>query len=178
MEFVARLIEGTPIWVWGLLILILYIGFGATKDRKRLPYVFYFLPFLVLFSLVRIALLPDPTLAWVGFLSGYILGTIGFYVLQSRWIVGREGNEILFSGEWLTLSVLMIIFFANNVAGTVAAISPTTFANPAFIGIFALVVGGGSGCFLGRALRIIRFLRDTDNSVPNDPRNFKSTKGH
>ena len=169
MDNVPKRPEATPLWVRGLLSLLLYLGYDARKDQEWQPYVFYLLPVLVLFTFKGAASLPDLTLT--GFLIGYGLGASGFFSLQSRRIMGRNAAAIQLSGAWLILTVLTIMFGASFVAGTVAAINPITFARPFLIGILALVTGSASGGVLGGRRASSDTSGEVGPSMANNPAN-------
>jgi len=76
--------------------------------------------------------------------------------VQRRWLLGREASRVRLAGESLTLSVMMLVFWANFAGGVMRAVAPQTYGNPVFHIIFAGLLAASCGSFAGRALRIWR----------------------
>ena len=156
---IKGILSGAPIWIWPLLVLLLFIGYKASKPRKTSAIAFYFLPFLGLISINSVTSLPFQVVAWGCFGVGYITGAAGAYVLQNKWLLGKQDRTISLSGEWFTMLTLMIIFWMNFAGGMMKAVSPGVYSTQGFIALFTLLVGAASGSFLGRALKVIQYIR-------------------
>ncbi len=156
---IEGIVNGAPIWVWPLLVLLLFIGYMASKPRQTSIIVFYCLPLLGLISISSVASLPFQTVAWTGFAIGYVAGAAGAYLLQNKWLLGKQGRTISLSGEWFTMLVLMVIFWMNFAGGMMEAINPGLYSTEGFIALSALLVGAAAGSFLGRALKVIKYSR-------------------
>lgn len=157
---VKGILGGAPVWVWPLLVLLLFLGYKASKPRQTSVILFYFLPFLGLISINNVTRLPFQTMAWTCFGIGYVAGAVGAYALQNKWLLGKQGRIISLSGEWFTMLVLMVIFWMNFASGMMKAISPGIYSTQEFIALFALLVGAASGSFLGRALKVLGYSRN------------------
>ena len=153
------ILGGAPVWVWPLLLLLLFIGYKASRPRKIPVILFYCMPLLGLISISSVTSLPFQAMAWTFFAAGYGAGAVYAHALQNNWLLGKQDRIISLSGEWFTMLVLMIIFWMNFAGGMVKAISPEIYSTPGFIAVFALLIGAASGSFLGRALRVIRYSR-------------------
>ncbi len=151
------ILSGAPIWVWPLLILLLFIGYKASKPRQTAVILYYFLPLLGLMPINSVSQLPFQTIAWACFGTGYIAGVVGGYVLQNKWLLGKQGRTILLSGEWFTMLVLMVVFWMNFASGMMKAINPEVYSTWEFIALLALLVGAASGSFFGRALKVLGY---------------------
>lgn len=156
---IGGILSGAPIWVWPLLIVLLFIGYKASKPRQTSVILFYYLPLLGLISINSVTSLPFQKVAWICFGIGYVAGAAGAYTLQNKWLLGKQDKTILLSGEWFTMLVLMVIFWMNFTGGMVEAVSPGVYSTQGFIALFALLVGAASGSFLGRALKVINYSR-------------------
>lgn len=84
----------------------------------------------------------------------YVLGAGLGYQFQRRIIIGKSAGRITLKGEWLSMAVLMMIFWMNFVGGVINAISPDIYASTAYHCVFAAVAGMAAGSFIGRALRV------------------------
>ena len=165
-QIVRGILNGAPIWVWPLLFVLLILGYLASKPRKTPFIALCFIPLFGLISLNSIASLPLPDIGWWSFVPGYILGICILYQMQRRWLLGREGRMVSLAGEWFTMFVLMVMFWANFVSGMTKQISPEIYTSPIFVASFAFIVGTVSGSFLGRTLRVIRFMTSSSEN-PN-----------
>lgn len=158
MELLNGIAGGAPIWVWPLLLGLIGLGVLSTRTRSVPRGFFYALPLLGLITLNSAMNLPQPLLVWPCFIMGFAAGAFVAHGLQSRWILGRTGNRLTVSGEWMTFTVLMIIFWANFIAGAVQAISPAIYGSAGFVVAFTLVIALASGSFLGRSIRALRYV--------------------
>jgi hypothetical protein len=156
-QIISGIAQGAPVWVWPLLVGLVVLGLLSTRDRAVPRQIFYALPFMGLITVNSLVALPQPQFVWPSVIIGFALGAFVAYGLQSRWIEGRDGNRLRVSGEWLTFAVLMMIFWSNFVGGTLQAIAPGAYQSPEFLIPFAFVLALGSGSFLGRSLRALRY---------------------
>jgi len=164
MELLQGVATGAPVWVWPLLALLIFVGYRSSKARSIPITLVYLLPLLGVFTLETVHSLPVPAAAWTGFGLGYILGIFVFYRWQENWLVGLEGRSVLVAGEWITLAILMVIFWANFVSETIKAISYGTYESALFGACFAAVLGFASGSFLGRSVRTMIFVRNSQSA--------------
>lgn len=145
-----------PIWVWPLLVLLLFVGLRATRPRRAPVALIYSLPLLGLLGLRSLLSLPAPNWGFVLWGTMLLLGAAAGYRLQTRWLVSRAGKFVNLRPEWLTLMVVMILFWSNFVTGIVRAMAPELLSSPAYIIPLTIILGLGSGTFLGRAIRVFR----------------------
>jgi len=149
----SNILTGAPIWVWPLLAGLILLGFKASKDRTALCLPSYFYPLLGLLSVKAVYALEVSGLVWLGFGVAYLVGALLGNRFQGRIIIGKSAKRVSLKGEWLTMAVLMVIFWMNFVGGVVGAVLPAAFASVAFKAGFALVAGLAAGSWAGRALK-------------------------
>nr|ABY79049.1 hypothetical protein [endosymbiont of Ridgeia piscesae] len=150
----TAILTGAPIWVWPLLVLMITLGLIASKGRSRSYIPIYFFWLLGFLSLNAVNGLTPAPVIWGIFGVAYLLGAAFGYRFQGRIIISKSGGRITLKGEWLSMNVLMTIFWMNFVGGVVQAISPEAYASTGFHALFAVVAGLASGTFIGRALRV------------------------
>ena len=155
MQIIMGFINGPPVWVWPLLVVLLAIGWQASKPRTSTVYPYYFLPFLGVMSVQSISDLAQPTFAWGAFAIAFAGSAVVFYRRQGRWLLAKTGRRLQLAGEWATMTAMMVVFWSNFVKGTLDALAPQMATTAVFCSIFAAVVGTASGSFLGRSVRII-----------------------
>ncbi len=148
----SNIIHGAPIWVWPLLVVLIVLGLIASKERTRSVVPMYFFWLLGLLSLNAVNSLPATGLIWALFGVAYLVGATLGYRFQKRIIIRKTGLQITLKGEWLSLIVLMTIFWMNFVGGVVGAISPETVASFGYHAGFATIAGLAAGSFIGRSL--------------------------
>lgn len=153
---IDEILTEAPIWVWPLLGVLLFLGIRATRPRQAPVYLFYCLPLLGLISLNSARSLPHQPIVWGCFGMGYLIGVIFAYSLQGKWLLEKQGATVSLDGEWFTLLTMMIVFWMNFAGGVAAAIGPQIYSSIGFTSVFTIVTGWASGCFLGRALKVIR----------------------
>jgi len=151
-----NILDGAPVWVWPLLLLLVLFGFRATRSRQISRRSGYVLAGLGAIGLGTVAELPDPVMAWSGFGIGYFVGVATGYKLQTKWIMETGAQTVTVRGEWFTLLSLMIMFWSNFANGFVEEVHPAIHGTAAFQLLFTLAIGWVSGCFLGRTIRILR----------------------
>ena len=149
-------ISNTPLWVWPLFIVLVAVGLRSAKDRKSPIWLFYFLPLLGIMSAVTVSGLPFPLLSWSVWVISWLAGSVIGFWLQRRWIIEKSGNFAQVRGEWMTLSMMMVLFFSNFVLGVIKSVSPGTVNDPLFLCLFLVVIGAASGSFMGRSVKMLR----------------------
>jgi hypothetical protein len=159
----SRILAGAPVWVWPLLVLLVVLGIVASRDRTRSAVPMYFLWLPGLLSVRSVYALDAPGSVWAVFGGACLAGAWLGDRFQRRIIVAKQGAMIKVRGEWLTLGVMMVIFWMNFASGVVRAISPETVASPVYMSVFAVLAGLAAGSFSGRSLRT--FLMPSQGDV-------------
>lgn len=153
MTMIFQIFSGAPIWVWPLLLMLVLLGLRASRSQEILIPAYLAMPLVALTNLPTLATLPAAALmTWaLAYLSGAALG----YRLQARWVLWRQGLRARLQGEWLSLAVVMVLFWANFINGVLGAMAPTLAESQGYNVMLALILGLASGSFLGRPLRIL-----------------------
>lgn len=152
------ILQHTPIWVFGLLIGLLFLGYSQTKTR--------------LLSLKRLIILPVVmlVLSAMGIASSFgfhiqslaLWGIgIGAALAFNQWFVSPKGATYLADqqqfqvpGSWLPMVLILVIFFTKYLVGVLLALHPETVHTPAFTTSACLLFGLSSGFFLARAFKV------------------------
>ncbi|MEP5154677.1 hypothetical protein [Planktotalea sp.] len=150
----STFLTNVPVWVLPLFILLVSLGWRASKDRTVPLFLIYLLPLLGLITASNLyALAPKPVI-WAIATLAYGIGVFMGMTLQRRWTLSRGARIVQVKGEWVTLTAMMIIFAAGFVNGTVSAIAPDITGTMLYLALFAGVACLPSGHFLGRAITI------------------------
>ena len=153
---IAGILQNAPIWVWPLLVVLIAVGLRASRAREARTWMVYALPVLGVLAVSAVSRLPAPVWIWGVFVLAYGLGALAGFRFQGRIILHKANGVARLSGEWLTLVVLMVIFWMNFAAGFTAQVMPWVYVSIGFHSAFAMVEGLASGSFLGRAARLLR----------------------
>lgn len=155
LPYIEGILAGAPVWVWPLLVLLLVLGWRSSRTRRTPMLLVYALPLLGIMTLGSLRALPEPSVVWTGFGIGYVLAAMICFRLQRRWTLERSRSFVTLLGEWLTLTVIMIMFWANFASGFLQQVSPDTHASVPFLAAFSCAIGAASGSFLGRAVQVM-----------------------
>lgn len=150
----TQILTGAPIWVWPLFIALVFVGMRARRERVVPVGLIYALPLLGIMAIRSVAGLPAAVWIWAVFAAAYAAGAWGGYLLQRAWVLGREAGKVRLAGESLTLTVMMLVFWANFAGGFMRAVVPDAYAGSLFHIIFAALLAISCGSFAGRALRV------------------------
>jgi hypothetical protein len=157
IAFVTGIIRGTPLWVWGLLALVLYLGYTSTRDRTIDARRALILP-LAMFGMSLSFMLSGPVAAEVLAIWGVALalGAAGGAALGfvSGATPGDKPMTIDLRGEYLSLALIIAMFSSRYVFAVMIAMTPALAGDMSFLIIRAAVVGLLGGLFLGRGLTI------------------------
>jgi hypothetical protein len=115
----------TPLWVWALLVVLLYVGARATRERTvgLVGYV-VFPTLMVLFSLSSLSAtrMGLSTAATVVF--GVLVGVGAGAWLERRFApASLGGGHLRLPGEWTTLLVILVIFGVRYASNVVIAVN-------------------------------------------------------
>jgi len=163
MRALAPIIEGTPIWVWALLALLLFLGIRALRPTTA--------------PLWRIAILPTVFLVWglsgliaanglavqraAPWLAAIAAGSLIGWMNAGRYPIraDRDHGLVRLPGGPSTLVLALLIFVIKYAFGVMHAMSPAAFADARFWLTELAVSGILTGMFLGRFARLWRQYR-------------------
>lgn len=149
-----QLVIGAPLWVWPLLFFLVGYGLRASRDRETSAIPVYLIPLLGLLTLSTVVAMPGGAPVWLGYGLAYGVAVLAGHALQARWIVAKVGSRVRLRGEWLTMAVVMLLFWLNYAWSAVSVVSPGAAAGLGVQLGFAIIVGLASGSLLGRTLRV------------------------
>lgn len=147
---IATIVIHTPIWVWALYALLLFLGFQRTRDSSVSLWRMLILPLVVV------------VFAIVGFigagLSGLPVMLFGLVIgSMAGWQLERDGatrrladGKIWLRGEWLSLAQLVLIMIFRYVINVVPFMNPALNVDPTWHFGTILVSACLSAVFLGR----------------------------
>ena len=156
---ITQILIHTPLWVYGLFIVLVAFGLQQTRSRNVNAVLAYFLPFgMIALSLAGInssfGIKPAPIAMWaIGLL---IVTVIGFkHFRDDRVTFTRSSRSFFISGSWTPFFVIMAIFFTKYVFAVMHAFDAEIVTTNAFVAALSLAYGCFSGYFSSRAVNLV-----------------------
>ena len=165
-----EIITQTPTWVWGILVLLLWLGLSQSVDRRAtlrrvivLPIAMTGLSLHGTFSAFH-----QVPWSWVLWLAAAIATVAWFGTSDLHPGVRFDQAQRTFHlpGSWQPMVLMMAIFCTRYVAGVVLALHPELTRDTATAALVASIYGALSGVFIGRMLRMLAATR-TPSSEPS-----------
>ena len=141
----TEILSHTPLWVWGVFVLLIWRGLSSAQDREVTAQKLVILPavifYLALNGLAATAHSPFGDIA-VGI--GVLLGIgAGFARFNRTSAYQVAPGVIRMRGEWSTMIVILAIFFLHYAAGVLQETDPALTQSHAFV-----IMMGGASAFL------------------------------
>lgn len=162
---ILQILIHTPLWVWALLAALLLLGLWQSRARRVRRVQLMSLP-LALLTLGLWSMAPgfvtQPVAAvlWLGAIAAATaLGLRLPRPAAARWLADEA--RLMLPGSWVPLLLIVAIFSLRYAAGVGQGLHPEWRALAAVQWPLALVFGGLSGLFLGRALGLLQLTRPT-----------------
>jgi hypothetical protein len=155
IQILARIIQGTPMWVFGLFLALIAYGYVLSKDRDVRPFVVGIPPIILgLLSLSRvIGTFGAEPLALLSWAAGTAAALLANRALKqpdgARWSEATGTYHV--PGSWTPLALMMAVFFARYAMAVLQVMSPALIHTPAFSSAASFGFGLLSGVFVARA---------------------------
>ena len=165
MPSILDIVLRTPLWVWPLLVLMLWLGWSGRRARTLHPARLAILPLVGLgTSFAGIVQSAAPSLAAIGWLVGLLAALpIGHAIGRRRAVRRLEGGRMEIAGGWFMLGFAVSIFAARYALGVLFGIAPALKAMPLWIvlsgGVGGVIAGIGLGWLAGLLMRRLPVAR-------------------
>ncbi len=157
---IVNILSHTPVWVWGLLAALMVLGLSQTRQRHVAPWRLLMLP-LVLLGLGLWSMapgfmaLPLTALVWLAALGAGVALMAGRTApAGTTWLPAAQ--HLRLPGSWMPMLLILVVFALRYAANVGMAINPGWRHAPTLLLPLALLYGGFSGLFLGRALALLK----------------------
>ncbi len=155
-----RILQGTPVWVWGLLALLVILGLSQSMPRRVSARRIVIVPAIMLaLSLAGVVTTfgaqPLALAAWAaGVGLAIALGVDAVAPRGARY--ARESARFELPGSWLPMALILGLFCIKYGVGVGLAFTPALAANMPFEVGVAFAYGAFSGLFAARAIALRR----------------------
>jgi pimeloyl-ACP methyl ester carboxylesterase len=141
----------TPLWVWPLLALVVWLGWMSRKPRTLPPLRLAVLPLVGLGVTVAGALQSAaPGLTFGGWLVGLLISLpVGHAVGRHREVIRQEDGRLWIAGGWFMLAFALSIFVVRYALGVTFGVWPVLARQPLWIAVAGLAGGVIAGMGLG-----------------------------
>lgn len=152
------ILERTPRWVWGVLVLLVVLGLTQSRDhvvgRLRLLAMPAVLGLLSLAAVAKaFGAQPLAPLAW---LAGLAAGIAAYTVLRLPMRAqALSSRRFAVGGSWLPLGLMVGVFALRYAVSVALAITPALALEAGLALPASLAFGLMAGLFAGRALRVL-----------------------
>ena len=156
---ITQILIHTPLWVYGLFIVLVAFGLQQTRSRNVNAVLAYFLPLgMIALSLAGInssfGIRPAPIAMWaIGLLVVTVIGFKRFR--DDRVTFTRSSRSFFIPGSWTPFFVIMAIFFTKYVFAVIQAFDAEIVTTEAFVAALSLAYGCFSGYFSSRAVNLV-----------------------
>jgi hypothetical protein len=163
MSFAYQIVVNTPVWVWPLMMLVLWLGWRGLKPRVMPAARLAILPLVGLAtSLAGIAQSVQPGLALAGWAVALLAALpLGRAIGARRAVRLRsENGRLEVAGGWFALGFGISIFVVRYTLGVASGVMPHLRAEPLWIvlsgSVGGIVTGIGVGWLANLLLRARR----------------------
>jgi hypothetical protein len=156
-----QILLGTPIWVYPLFILTIWLGVSAARQSTRDMMALLRLPLIFLVWSIASLLMGSNTgmfaiLIWLG---GASLGAgVGYTLFRTANLVlnAEGGRSVIVPGTWFTLIFSVTIFAINYLFGYLRATAPELLLSAPYFIMMPAISGVSSGVFVGQTAAYAR----------------------
>lgn len=153
---IATIVIHTPIWVWALYSLLLFLGFQRTRDSIVPVWRMLILPIVVTVLAILSFIGAGPG-ALPAMLPGLVIGGPAGWQFERTGATRRLPDGTLWlRGEWWSFAQIALVLVFRYVTSVVAAMNPVLNANPIWHLGTLFISAALSAVFLGRTAARLR----------------------
>lgn len=164
-QALGAIVKNTPIWVWGLLAGLLFLGAGQLRAQTRTLRRVVILP-LAMFALALYGMTSTfhASGQFGAVLAVWLLAYMAALALVARLptpggaAYDSASGLLKVPGSAVPMALIMGMFLTKYIVGVELAMQPAQAVSTAFGLPVALLYGTLSGLFAGRALRLLRLV--------------------
>lgn len=165
-----RIAQHTPLWVFLLFLVLLALGYAASRPRRVPRWRAAILPAaMILFSAYGVAsgfgYRPTGIVAWFAGIG--LAGAMNHRVFRLPRGAGysEATRSFVLPGSWVPLTLMLTIFFAKYAVAVALTLNPAWVGAVGFVAGICLLYGLLSGMFLASALALWRLIREAGSTL-------------
>ena len=153
---ILDILTHTPLWVWAIFALVLFLGFTRTRDRVVSLWRLLLMP-AVLVVLSLSGLMGAGFAALPAIVVGFAIGGVAGWLLERDGATRRvEKGRLWLRGEWMSLIQVLVILVFRYVTSVTAIIDPQLAAEPTWHLVTAFISATLGALFIGRTAARMR----------------------
>lgn len=176
MDYLLSIIIQTPSWIWGLFVMLLWVGYRRTKPRVSRVRILFVLPLLIFAISVKVMMgFPVSGVSLSGWAGGLVLGLVPGWLLTRNQPIRAdyENGLIELPGSWATMGLVTLIFTSRYYFGYEFTVHPELKSDPLYILARLSSMGLFAGIFTGRVLgHMARYRAALPEDLSGEPRGF------
>jgi len=147
-SLIGKIILGTPLKIWGIFLLLVYIGITSTRTRVVSLIRLFVIPIVLIWFNRNISFSPEGIDFFLICLSvGLVVGLVSVYKVPIK--VMKNARAVELPGTWSTLIIILLIFVIKYAFGYLHATNPALASQYLFLE--ASLCGLIPGWFLGKS---------------------------
>ena len=153
---ILDILTHTPLWVWAVFAVVIFLGFTRTRDRTVSLWRLLLMPVaLVVVSLS--GLMGAGLAALPAILVGFAIGGVAGWLLERDGASRRvAGGRLWLRGEWISLLQVLVILVFRYCTSVASILNPTLATDPAWHLVTAFVSSLLGALFVGRTAARLR----------------------
>jgi hypothetical protein len=170
MTALEQILSQTPVWVWPLLGLLLWLGWRDLRPRAVPPWRLAILPVAASgIALAGVATSPRPATALVAWLAVFVAALPAGTAIAARRRIGVDGARLSLAGSWFSMALGLTVFTLRFAMGVAGGRNPALASDLLWIvagsALGGAVAGLGVGWLAG-LLRRYRRARQASTELP------------
>ncbi|WP_035852692.1 DUF6622 family protein [Deefgea rivuli] len=163
-----QILRHTPLWVWGVLLLLLVLGWRARQDRELSLNQTLILPLVILVLTTKSLLghFSQPTV-WLVWGVGLALALLGMALLgvSERMRFNPQQKTLYIAGSWLPMALMLGVFISKYCFEVALAVNPQWATQMSFAFLIALTYGVFNGLMFRNLLQVFLQRRSAQLAV-------------
>lgn len=154
-SMIIKILQGTPLWVYGIFAYLLWVGINASKQRTLFIPILFILP-TVLFGLKVDSLFKlQSTTLWLYFGSFLLVGAVIGWLQAafSKVTIDKKTKSVTIPGSWQTLVLVLLVFTLKYYFGYMQAVHPEEYQSLLLVDV--ATSAAITGYFYGRVFNFM-----------------------
>lgn len=157
-----QILSHTPLWVWGILLLLLVLGWRARQDRQLSLNQALILPLVILLLTTKSLFghFSQPTV-WLVWGAGLAMALLGMALRgpSERVRFNPQNKTLQIAGSWQPMGLMLGVFISKYCFEAMLAMNPQWATQMSFACLVALTYGVFNGLMFRNLLQVFLLRR-------------------